>query len=473
MTDNIIHFEPDLQGTIEGARARDILWVHVLGELIDNSFDHHATRVVISINGRDLVVEDDGDGCGDMEQMLTMGRHKKSGPRLGRYGVGLKDAAWWVGGPTRIETCHGGNLHAIVLDWDRMESWSSPSLRVEKSDRRGTKIRFESMSKHRPFPVGERLRSMLDELAFIYSPAIKNGRQIVFRRGKREPDLLKRFELPTLTNVVDTTITVDGKTARVYAGIVPDGVENSRPGLAYTHLFRVLFNNALGCKGVAARHIAGWVSLDGGWTLTRNKDGISAHKAELGAAVETAIASVIAHASGRALVMRSQLLSADLTSAFRGLVDASSEAGADARAKRSKPKSLTGSITPSGNGSKHKRAKNEQAGSTFESKRKRAGKFDIGFKPLADGSIGEVDRDGGVIWLAENHPVVEKATRDEVRDTLLVIAVMLFSASEVNNETPLLAALPDGTRLKSIQVIAGRLLLETSEVVTPTLQVVV
>lgn len=452
-----IHFAPDVQGTIASTRAKYYEWTHILGELIDNSFDAGATRVDITLDGRTLTVEDDGVGCDDLEKMLTMGRHsRKSTTRLGRYGVGLKDAAWWVGGPTLIETCSAGTLRRLKLDWDRMTGWSAPSPFVTDADgKRGTRIRFESMSKERRFPDGKQLDARLAELAFIYSPALKGGKQITFRRSNKPPVLLQRYELPKLAEHVDTEINVEGKTARVFVGIVADGVENLRPGIIYTHAFRVITHGALGCGGLGSSRIAGWVALGDGWTLARNKDDVTAYKDELGEAVFAAIRSLVERASSQALTIKSQSLAEGLTSRFRGIVGGTEE---NAKAKRGPVKNKSGRVRPTGDGKQHKQARKTQAGSRFRDVK--AGHFRIDFGPCEDGAIGRVDIDGRTIFLADNHSAIRQAKDENDERALLMVAVTLFSSYEAHSEAPLLSMIRDGSTARRIEIIAGRLLAE-------------
>lgn len=455
---NEIHFAPDVQGTIASTRAKSFEWTAILGELIDNAFDAGATRVEISIDGHELTVDDDGNGCDDIGRMLTMGKHaRKSTTRLGRYGVGLKDAAWWVGGPTRIITHHAGRRHTIRIAWDSLANRSAPMPSVADADdgKRGTRIRFESMSKERRFPSGTRFDSMVSELAFIYSPALKNGKQIVFRRGNREPILLKRYELPRLAETIDTTITVEGKSARVFVGIVADGVENLRHGISYTHAFRVITHGALGCGGLGSSRIAGWVSLGDGWTLARNKDDVTAYKDELGEAVFEKIRPLVEKASSHALSIQSQSLADGLTSRFRGIVGG---AEADAKAKRDSAKNQSGRVNPTGSGKKHKRAKKTQSGSRF--REVKAGQFRIDFGPCIDGAIGRVDIDGRTIILADNHVAVQRAKDANDERSLLMLAVVLFASHEAYSEAPLLSIIRDGSCHKRTEQIAGHLLAE-------------
>ena len=184
-----IEFAPDVHGTINAARSRGIPWRDVLGELIDNAFDAGATMVHITIDGKELSVEDNGRGCGDFAKMLTMGRHAPhETTKLGRYGVGFKDAAWWVGGPTTIRTIHKGRVRTLRVDWDHLTGWRLPDPGDEPSDGSiGTRITFGRTI--RRFPDGKAFSDLRDQIGYIYSPALKDGRQIGIRRGRSAIEL--------------------------------------------------------------------------------------------------------------------------------------------------------------------------------------------------------------------------------------------------------------------------------------------
>lgn len=454
MSADEINFAPDVQGTIEATRSRMIGWREILGELIDNAFDAGATSVDIVIDNKEITVTDNGDGCSDFEAMLTMGKHTRHrSTQLGRYGVGLKDAAWWVGGPTRITSVHRGVKQVLSVNWDALSRWSLPSPhKTEAAGSRGTVIRFDRIA--RRFPDGKQFDDLLADIGFIYTPAIKHGKQISFRRGRGPIRLAQRHELPTgLTDTIDDRILVGDKRARVFVGIVPEGVDNPKPGISYTHGFRVIIPaTALGCGGYGCARLAGWVILEDGWRLTRNKDDISAHKEELADAVYARIKDVVAKASRQAMALRSASLSESLTAEFRDLV----MSGDGEKEKRDSPKNPTGRVEPKNSGRTREPRKTQSDGF-----RKNAGRLRIDFRAFNDDSLGSVDRDGGTIWLAENHPRIAEAKSTENKLALLFAAVLLFAAREKDSPKPLLPLFRDGSSARDIEILAGRLLGES------------
>lgn len=451
-----IDFTPTPQGSIAAKRSERYEWRAIFGELIDNAFDAGATTVSIEIDSKSIQIVDNGEGCADFEAMLTMGRHtRQATTQLGRWGVGFEDAAWWVGGPTRIRSSHKGTTRTLSVDWDALSRWTLPAPMESPSDgERGTKILFSKVP--RRIPDGKAYAELIEDIGYIYSPALKHGRQIGFRRGRSAPVLATKYSLPLLEDVVDTSIVVEGKRVRVPAGIVPEGVPNPRPGLNYTHGFRVIIPaTALGCGGNGSGRIAGWVSLDEGWKLTRNKDDISVHKEDLGAAVFGAIAGIVEKASQQAMVIKSASLAANLTCAFRGL------AGDLVKEKRESPSNKSGTVEPGDTGRKRTKLDKVQAGEA--TRRAQMGRFRIDFRDCKDGAIGEVDRDGATIWLASNHRSIAEARDTSNELALLYLAVMLFAERECDTDQSLLSFVRDGSVSQHVQFVAGRLLAERSD----------
>lgn len=447
--DEQMEISPDVQGTIAGKRNEHFRWISTLGELIDNSFDSGATTVEIDVVGRAVTVTDNGNGCGDFRAMLTMGKHwKQKTTRLGRWGVGLKDAAWMVGGPTRISSVKDGIKRTLTVNWDLLSEWKLPKPFEEPTTERGTKISFLRID--RRMPDGKAFEDLVSEIGFIYTPAIKSGRQIVIRRGKSAPIVVGRFLLPKTDpdNTVDTSVIVDGKRVRIHVGVVVG--ENPRPGINYVHDFRVIIpSTALGCGGHGTRNIAGWVSLDEGWTLSRNKDDVSLHKEELGEAVFGAIRHIVAKASSHEMTLHSSSLAANLTSAFRSLIGGEKE-------RRDSPKNNTGAVEPKNTGRRRLQFTKSQPGSSGT----KAGRFTIQFGNVQDGAIGRVDYDGGLITLAENNLAIDQLKNDGNEHALLAIAVWLFSERDCASPQSLLSFVRDGSVSKQASVVCGRLLAE-------------
>jgi hypothetical protein len=357
---------------IASLSAQNLTWREVLGELIDNAFDANANSVDISFESGRLVITDDGNGCDDLTSLATLGKHERSATtKLGRYGIGAKDAMLWVGGERStitVESVHRGIFRSGAISWASMivngrwviDDWNE--VRAARPGERGTRIVISPVK--RTVLHGAQWSDLLADVGYLYSPAIKRGRQITVRRTKTAPTSIVRYELPPFEGGhVDTTIDVGGKTARVIVGIVKPGEPNHRNGITYTHGFRVIkAASPNGCGRYNTLRVAGVVDLDEGWPLTKNKDNLSAHADELYAAVETAAELVLR----RADVASRQLDTAALESRVNELLSSAVEstAGPDAKAKRGTG-DRSGVVTPKNTGRRHTRAALEQPGKTF------------------------------------------------------------------------------------------------------------
>lgn len=96
-------------------------WPTILGELVDNAFDADATHVVFTLEKDRLRIEDNGVGCANLELMLKAGlntRHPTT--RLGRYGIGFKQAVTSAGQFVRVASVHQGMLRKVSVDWDEL-----------------------------------------------------------------------------------------------------------------------------------------------------------------------------------------------------------------------------------------------------------------------------------------------------------------------------------------------------------------
>ena len=92
-------------------RNANLTYQLVLGELIDNSLDAGANRVQVTIDlqKKQIIVEDDGNGCDNLTAMVQLGSHYvQNTTSLGRYGVGLKDAWIWCGNVIEIDSVQDG-----------------------------------------------------------------------------------------------------------------------------------------------------------------------------------------------------------------------------------------------------------------------------------------------------------------------------------------------------------------------------
>jgi hypothetical protein len=150
-----IDLPPDPAALIESMRAFGYSLPTALADLIDNSISAQAREIDVEFNwaGRDstVVIADDGDGMDEatlMDAMRLGSRsplEERAPTDLGRFGLGLKSAAW---------------SQARSLTVITRSEWGPVLLRRWDLDHVTTKRRWSLLSSGTPF--GEQLRSRLD-----------------------------------------------------------------------------------------------------------------------------------------------------------------------------------------------------------------------------------------------------------------------------------------------------------------------
>jgi hypothetical protein len=167
--------EPEVLGSIAAQKLR---WKDVIGELYDNSLDADAHHIELIIDSKHVSIIDDGKGCARPDDMITLGAHAKhTSTKLGRYGIGAKDAALWIGGDrstVNIWTVHDRTLRTLGLDWHRYahSNWSleAPHEEAAGPDDIGTRIRITPNTRPLPRDMGK----LAEELGYIYPSATEN-----------------------------------------------------------------------------------------------------------------------------------------------------------------------------------------------------------------------------------------------------------------------------------------------------------
>lgn len=427
---------------ITSIAADKIVWKDALGELIDNALDAGSSHVSISLGEvhrgvtEHIVVSDNGNGTDRMESFVKLGRHVHSHARkkcLGRYGIGFKNAALWIGGTGsvfRVQSTHKNRVYSIVVDWKRLvesEKWEldeDDSVHATATDI-GTRVVISPVV--RKVPEGKAWDELMEDLGYIYSPAIKQGAQILIKSNVRKstPVPLKRYELPQLEpGHVDTIIAVNGKQARVYVGIVKEGHQHRRQGITYTYGFRVIERSSSnGCGSYGISRIAGFVEMLGdGWDLTKNKNGINKHASELYDAVFDACKDILARGEAASQMLES----ASLLSGVEETINRCVRRSPDSKAKRGKG-DTHGRIDPTGNGGRHQQAANHQDGATFP--RGIRGKLRVEWVDWPeDQGIGKYDI-GGSVLLNKSTPVVDKMIKDQNQFGIAMLAMSLIDAA--------------------------------------------
>lgn len=417
---------------LESVRSSNLGWKLALGELIDNAIDASATSVVILAEANRLVITDDGTGCSDIEAMFRLGDHRPHQKRgLGRYGIGLKDAALWLWGETRVVSVHGGRSYSAIVDWGKLlrsPEWEvgDPVVAIARNEMPGTRLVFSRTEKR--FPSGKELEALVSDLGFVFSPGLKSGVRITIRRDKSQPMQCVRTEAPPLENVITGAVEVEGRTAEVHVGIVPEGSPNPRSGLHYTHRHRVIMpSTGLGCGETSTARIFGWVRLGDQWRLSKNKDDVAEFKAELGAAVYALIRPALEVAAQQADSIELSGLEAELTERLRETVSGPKK-DRDERTQRERRDNTgesVGTVEPKHTG-RVRGAIKRQPGNKLPG-RIEAGKLRVEFKELEDrDGIGLVDDHSSRVTLAINHPYVATLRADNDREPLFQLVLSLL-----------------------------------------------
>ncbi len=466
------------------AAANNLGYAKALAELIDNAIDQNARLINIYEgpieNGKPtwFAIIDDGDGCPEPVIITTFGRRgDATNGGLGRYGVGGPEAIMDIGGleaTVRIESVFKGVIRYVRLSWQELiktrdgpHPWQLEKATWEggPSDKKGTSIHIRPV-RRRPIP-----KSVLTQLGYWFGPFIRSGGRIAFHKGEQEI-LLERWQLPDLEEVIDEAITVDGKSIRIKAGVVREGVRNERAGITIAHRHRVIEEASGSCCGdYGYQRIAGIVMLDRGWMLNKNKDGINEGAAELYAAVYELIEPILQKARQQHQVIEgevlTELLENEVNRRFYGIERSATD---DAKARRHKG-DTEGTVTPEGTGRRHRQAAKEQPGTTFPGRhatraatRKSIGvKIQLGDFPDEDARPGNYDP-SGYVTLNRAHRCVKEDWEKRNIDGLIRIVAAIIASDQVwatGTTKSFSFAQKDGPELERFLDLYGRLLSNT------------
>ncbi len=424
---------------LESYRSQKLPWDILLGELVDNSLDSAATRVEISfLNKTSIDVSDDGTGCKDVRNMLKLGAHmRQPSTRLGRFGVGLKEAAVGLWGKLDIKTAHSGKLRYVIVDWNvlskRAEWIISDPDESDADDFKGTHLKFRKVEKEPPRDY----QKLADDLGYMFMPALEKGVQIKVDRTRGKSILCKPHKLPPISDIVDAEFEVAGKLVKLHAGIVEPEHINRRAGFTFVLGHRVIMNSALGNKGLSVSRVAGIIELASGWSLTKNKTDISGGDDELADAIHERIREMLLKAANQATTLAAEAFTKELNKRFK--VALNLLAGKSVKEKRDKPppdEQEHGTVKPQNTGRKRKpkKVQPDSLSNHAQSFFSRGGTID--WKPFDHETFGEVDLPGSVIWLNENDKTLANYRDADNQDAVIGTAMGLFvvEASQVDQQ---------------------------------------
>lgn len=411
--------------------AQPMQWHVAIGELCDNSFDAAATRIEIIFSaGKTVELIDDGLGCDNVQKMLTLGEHyRQPTTSLGRFGVGLKEAACWLWGHLHLITNHKGTIRKADINWPELskkDTWdvADPIETVAKpGEPLGTRLEFRHIQ--RAYPDFEKLACAL---SYYFSPALRSGRQIVIRTQRRKPIVCVAWAPPDLEDIVQDRFEINGKRVKLTAGIIPMDARTDRPGFSIAHGHRVITNSAFGSKGNSVSRICGIVELDSAWTLSKNKtDLVDADQHLLEDAIFERCKGIIEKSASQAEVLRNTELEARVSDSLRVIL------GQRRKAKRNPPENESGAIEQKDTKRKQRKASKCQPGESLLDACK-AGQIRMEWEAKSDGHIGRVDLLGNVIFLNSEHERLAHHRQSENADALVDMCMMLLSHEAVDRE---------------------------------------
>lgn len=415
------------QGRMNGGMR----WLSALSELIDNSQDAGADMVKITYSSgrpRRFSIQDNGSGAGSLNHFFGFGTHNEhKGGRtdpLGVWGVGGTHSTLWVSHDMRsrvtIRTRTKESELAIDASWKQLaltfnRGEGAPAKHDENvSGNTGTTIMLEGPL--RQVPHGADFEKLLDDLSFRYSRAVEAGTQVIFERGSKA-SILKKYEPPPLTDVVNCDFEVNGKRVRLMAGIVPQGTTVARSGLHYRYSYRVIKeSSADGCGEYSGSRIFGFVDLFHGWKLDLHKDSVTDKDARaLYAAVYERIQPLLEKAKGQLMMVESASLVASVTQRLN-------EALADTEKARRGKGGKRGRVKPRNTGRRHRNAGQRQDGSTMPPAT--GHRIGIEFTELEDLKVG--DYQSKTIRLNTRLAGIERIRRSGNEDAIFAIAMSVY-----------------------------------------------
>lgn len=259
----------DVVGVLRDKRNRHFPLQHAILELLDNSVDAGATEIAIRESDGDLTIVDNGSGFEKLPEAVDIGESNKR-ESIGRYGVGLKDAALRFSDETIIES----RGQRIAINWKAIVDGDVPAEvdDPEPSDiDSGARIEFIGF---RNRYKGGQIQTV--ELRRAYWPLVLEGKLRIEING----NILPPLELPTYTEKLEAMIDFDGKRARLTGGLFAPNDPRRKEWCGYHPFYRgrLMGDGRITQRGVgdeACSNFCFLVMLEDAeeqWKLSTNKD---------------------------------------------------------------------------------------------------------------------------------------------------------------------------------------------------------
>jgi len=418
---------------------QDLPWWKCLAELVDNAFDASASRVVIECSRGTLCVRDDGKGVKNLLDLARLGKHTPSdSTSLGMHGIGAKDAWLSCSDVMQIESVHAGKIGRFTVDQRELiaNGWDCDDPSYQDCDRASyTDIKF----KLRPDKIGPQTPAY-DQLAFVFTPAIQRGLQIVRSNG-RKSHALEPLEMPLLQEPVRSEFQVEGNEVSIDIGLLPEGqkMEKGPFWIIYDH--RIIAASSIGAGEFSVRRVGGTIKLGKGWKLSKNKDSITENMERLTDAIYVRIKPLMEKARAIAESIENEAIKFEIEEALDNAlagVNGSKRPG-KGREGRNKGDS-SGSMSPRRTGRKRKNAAivNPLPGSIDDLGNKasstgRKRNFILDYDEMED-ELGKFERLGMRVTLNLLHPFIKESLSQDNRQALLLCAFSLLADYEVRHE---------------------------------------
>lgn len=416
-------FTPDTHYVLS-VRNQGLPWWKALSELVDNGFDAKADRVEITSKGRIVTVSDNGRGIPDVVKALRLGGHVATyGRGLGMYGVGLKDAWLSTGDKIEVETVCSGLRSKIAIDirHDFDAQWRGPDPVITScDDSSGTKITLHLRS-GRNLPDAE----VTKKLAFIFSPGITKGLQIIWR-GAKSAKPLSASPMPLFTESVQDSFEVGGKPVSINIGILKQGERMPDGPFCFAYRHRIIEASSLGAKDKSCLQMGGMVTLGDSWVFTKNKDAIAECADELEDAIHSRIAHLLTKASQMAMDIESEAIKAELEDMMAYAIDSLK------RERRNATGDATGTVHRVDSGRRRRKASqvHEEIAGSVEGpvqSRKRSGTKIDWFEGGSADQIGKYESRTNKVLLNITHPFVQGIKNPINTQALFAVAFAIFT----------------------------------------------
>lgn len=384
---------------------QNVTMLTALGELIDNGFQHLATRFGFEVGKHCYTATDNGAGTDNPKAIVQIGNHDDQGRRgISMYGIGCKDALLRFGGAqcaVEVESFVRGMRHQLRCDFGHIMTTNKWRARYssEPQDGRGTTITIRRAAAK--FPTGKRLEELLTELGYLYHPALNDAKQIEIRDERGKAHLVKPWRVPELdpATTARASFEVDGRKVHLLIGMIVEGGDHSRTGITYVYRHRVVKTNSnFGAGGFSVRKVCGIVTLGDGWELSKNKDDFARRETALEDAVFRHAKSVLEKAECIGEQLRSTQLLRGVENHINNELFGKppGDGKPDADEKRS-PGDENGTH-PKGKGErKRKRATNTKPGNKLLGGKVRKIQVDLQDAPLPGGAYAKCDATGAAV----------------------------------------------------------------------------